>query len=122
MAISGHNSTTGAFTTRALLNVALEQEKQIREFVRGRLENADIAHGFDHVEYVVNMARKIALREGADLHIVIPAAYLHDLVNLPKDAPDRHTASTMSADAAAPARDRTSSARCPRSPGRSRPE
>jgi uncharacterized protein len=33
------------------------------------------------VEYVVNMAKKIAVQEGADLRIVIPAAYLHDLVS-----------------------------------------
>jgi uncharacterized protein len=62
-------------------NITPEQEKRIREFVKERLREADIAHGFDHVEYVVNMARKIALREGADLRIVIPAAYLHDIVS-----------------------------------------
>jgi uncharacterized protein len=55
-------------------------EKQIRDFVRERHRNADIAHGFDHVEYVVNMAKKIALSEGAALRIVVPAAYLHDIV------------------------------------------
>ncbi len=58
-----------------------EQEEQIRAFVKGKLQEADIAHGFDHIEYVVNMARKIALREGANLRIVIPAAYLHDVVS-----------------------------------------
>jgi len=62
-------------------DITPEQEKRISDFVRERLQNADIAHGFDHVEYVVNMARKIALREGANLKIVIPAAYLHDLVS-----------------------------------------
>lgn len=62
-------------------DIVPEQEKRIRDFVKGRLHNADIAHGLDHVQYVVNMARKIALREGADLRIVIPAAYLHDVVS-----------------------------------------
>ena len=62
-------------------DIAPEWEKQIRDFVRERLREADIAHGFDHVQYVVNMARKIALQEGADLRIVIPAAYLHDIVS-----------------------------------------
>ena len=62
-------------------DITLEEEKQIRDFVKERLRGSDIAHGFDHVEYVVNMARKIALREGADLRIVIPAAYLHDVVS-----------------------------------------
>ena len=77
-------------------NVALEQEKQIREFVKERLREADIAHGFDHVEYVVNMARKIALREGADLRIVIPAAYLHDLVSRGEvESYDLHTGESV---------------------------
>ena len=62
-------------------DITLEEEKQIRDFVKERLRGSDIAHGFDHVEYVVNMARKIALREGANLRIVIPAAYLHDVVS-----------------------------------------
>jgi uncharacterized protein len=64
-----------------LQDIAPDEEKQIRDFVRERLRGTDIAHGFDHVEYVVNMARKIALREGADLRIVVPAAYLHDMVS-----------------------------------------
>ncbi len=57
------------------------QEKQIREFAKEKLKNADIAHGFDHAEYEVGMAKKIALSEGANLRLVIPAAYLHDLVS-----------------------------------------
>lgn len=61
--------------------ITLEQEKQIRDFAKKRLRGADIAHGFDHVDCVVNMAREIALREGADLRIVVPAAYLHDIVS-----------------------------------------
>jgi len=61
--------------------MTLEQEERIRQFVKERLRSADIAHGFDHVEYVVNMARKIASSEGANLRIVIPAAYLHDIVS-----------------------------------------
>ena len=73
-----------------------EQEERIRDFVEERLRGADIAHGFDHVEYVVNMARKIAMREGADLRIVIPAAYLHDLVSRGEvESYDLHTSESM---------------------------
>jgi uncharacterized protein len=61
--------------------ISPKQEKQIIEFVKEKLRKADIAHGFDHVEYVVNMARKIASSEGAEPRIVIPAAYLHDIVS-----------------------------------------
>ncbi|MBC2833940.1 HD domain-containing protein [Gemmobacter straminiformis] len=38
--------------------------------------------------------------EAADLDILAAAAYFHDAVNLPKDAPDRATASRQSADLA----------------------
>ena len=62
-------------------DITFEQEEQIRAFVKEKLRGADIAHGFDHVEYVVSMARKIAITEGANLRIVIPAAYLHDIVS-----------------------------------------
>lgn len=62
-------------------SITREQEKQIKDLVKEKLREADIAHGFDHVECVVNMARKIALREGANLRIVVPAAYLHDIVS-----------------------------------------
>lgn len=62
-------------------NINIVQEEQIRQYVIEKLKKADIAHGFDHVECVVNMARNIALRENADLRIVIPSAYLHDIVS-----------------------------------------
>ncbi len=58
----------------------MNKEEKIRNFVKERLKNADIAHGFDHIECVVNMAKSIALAEGADLRIVVPSAYLHDIV------------------------------------------
>jgi uncharacterized protein len=55
--------------------------------VKKQLEDADASHGFNHVECVVNLSRKIGKAEGADLRILIPAAYLHDIVprNLAKD-------------------------------------
>lgn len=55
-------------------------ENQIRDFVSQKLKNADIAHGFDHIECVVNMAKMIAENENADMRIVVPSAYLHDVV------------------------------------------
>lgn len=45
-------------------------------------------------------AKKLAEKEGADLGVVIPAAWFHDLVNLPKNDPRRSKASRMSADEA----------------------
>ena len=60
----------------------------------------DSAHDLAHVQRVVRMAQRIAADEGGDLSIILPAAWLHDLVNLPKNHPDRAKASVLAADLA----------------------
>lgn len=75
-------------------------EKKIAEKINAILGEKDPAHDFNHVHRVVNNALKISQNTSADLNIVLPAAYLHDFVNLSKDSPDRKFASTLSADAA----------------------
>ncbi len=63
----------------------------------------DSAHDLAHLDRVWANAQAIADGEGgADMVVLCAAAYLHDLVNLPKDAPDRAQASMRSAQAAAP--------------------
>ncbi|SDO89323.1 uncharacterized protein SAMN05216196_11254 [Lutimaribacter pacificus] len=63
----------------------------------------DSAHDLAHLDRVWANAQAIAAGEGgADMDVLCAAAYLHDLVNLPKDAPDRAQASTLSARAAGP--------------------
>ena len=46
------------------------------------------------------MAVGLAAEEGADINIVLPAAFFHDCVNVPKNDPRRKEASRLSADAA----------------------
>lgn len=60
----------------------------------------DSAHDLAHVERVVTMARHINDAEGGDYEVIVAAAWLHDLVNLPKNHPERHNASVLAADAA----------------------
>jgi uncharacterized protein len=60
----------------------------------------DAAHDHEHVRRVVASARHLALAEGADLLVVVPAAWLHDCVAVPKDSPRRALASTLAAQAA----------------------
>jgi len=57
----------------------------------------DAAHGLSHVERVVTNARGLAAAEGAKLEVVLPAAWLHDCVMVPKDSPQRATASRLAA-------------------------
>jgi uncharacterized protein len=57
----------------------------------------DPAHDFAHFQRVVRTAKKLAIEEGAEMAVVVPAAWLHDLVNLPKNDPRRSQASRLSA-------------------------
>lgn len=78
-------------TLRAKLRKAVQEQMPV-----------DPAHDLAHLDRVWGNAQAIACAEGGDLRILLAASYLHDLVNLPKDARSRHKASTLSADAAAP--------------------
>lgn len=71
-------------------------ESQLETFIASRLA-PDPAHDLAHVRRVVENARHLATLEGADLAVVMPAAWLHDCVSLPKNHPDRHLASRQAA-------------------------
>lgn len=58
----------------------------------------DPAHDVDHIRRVVANARAIGSAEGANLDILLPAAWLHDCVFVAKDSPDRRIASRLAAD------------------------
>lgn len=60
----------------------------------------DAAHDAEHVRRVVANARALCAIEGAPYEIVVPAAWLHDCVVLPKDSPERRHASRLAADRA----------------------
>jgi len=60
----------------------------------------DLAHDINHVLRVVKTAKVLALREKANLQVVLPAAYLHDCVCLPKNHPERAQSSRLAADKA----------------------
>jgi uncharacterized protein len=75
-------------------------EQQFERFVSSRAA-ADAAHDLEHIRRVVASASALAREEGADLAVVLPAAWLHDCVALPKDAPLRATASAQAARVAA---------------------
>lgn len=62
--------------------------------------SSDPSHDFLHIRRVVSAAVKFAREEGADLNVVLPAAYFHDFVNVPKNDPRRAQASTLSGIAA----------------------
>ena len=57
----------------------------------------DGAHDPSHIRRVVNNARRLTTAEGADWLVVLPAAWLHDCVIIPKSSPDRKQASVIAA-------------------------
>lgn len=60
----------------------------------------DPAHDHAHFLRVVTTAKRLAVSEKANLDVVIPAGWLHDLVNIPKDDPRRSIASKLSGEEA----------------------
>jgi uncharacterized protein len=83
--------------TLAALRMAL------REALAAEAAGTDSAHDLSHSDRVWTHARTIAHGEGmAPSRVLLCAAYLHDLVTLPKDHPKRAKASMLSASAAGP--------------------
>jgi uncharacterized protein len=70
------------------------------DFLDAQMADADAAHDRAHVERVATTATRLAQQTEADDAIVVPAAWLHDCVVVPKDDPARDAASTRAAEAA----------------------
>ena len=51
----------------------------IKKIAQALLASDGSSHGWDHAERVWNLCRHIGRAEGADLEILRPAAYLHDI-------------------------------------------
>lgn len=60
----------------------------------------DPAHDLLHFQRVVGLAKSLCEEEGGDPAVVVPAAWLHDLVIVPKNSPLRSQASRLSAEKA----------------------
>lgn len=76
-------------------------EPRFEQFIEHIMEETpDPAHDREHVRRVVANARRLAASEGADPAVVIPAAWLHDCVIVPKDSEHRSRASQMAAERA----------------------
>ena len=75
--------------------------QQLIRFVQSKYENnGDAAHDWNHILRVVGNCKRIGANVGANLEILIPAALLHDVINVPKNHPDRLRASQQAADEA----------------------
>ena len=70
------------------------------EKIKPYYEAQDPGHDWAHILRVTKTAEALARSENADLAVVLPAAFLHDIVNVPKDHLERNRASTLAADKA----------------------
>lgn len=50
-------------------------------------QGGDVAHDLAHVRRVVANAQMLAASESARVEVILPAAWLHDCVTVPKDSP-----------------------------------
>ena len=66
----------------------MNEEDRLRVMATAACDGRSAAHDMSHVERVVSLARTIATAEDARVDVVVPAALLHELVNLPKGHPD----------------------------------
>ncbi|MEY2502571.1 MAG: uncharacterized protein QOI07_2905 [Verrucomicrobiota bacterium] len=80
--------------------MATEWEPRFAAFLAERQSASDAAHDEAHVRRVVASAKKLAAAEGADLAVVLPAAWLHDCVVIAKNSAQRSSASRLAADRA----------------------
>ena len=88
--ISSFNQLSAIMDHFALL------EEQLLDYIKTRT-GSDPAHDLNHTLRVISNAKAFAKPESADLNIVLPAAWLHDCVVLPKNSPDRRQSSTYAA-------------------------
>ncbi len=75
-------------------------EIEIAQKVEKIASSDDPAHDFQHFQRVVRTAKALCAEENGKIEVVAPAAWLHDLVIVPKNDPLRNQASGLSAQAA----------------------
>lgn len=76
----------------------LERFGLVFEKAKPFYENGDPGHDLAHIVRVIETCQRLGPAEGANQEILLPAACLHDIVNLPKNHPERAHASGMAAE------------------------
>lgn len=80
----------------------MEKSAKLIPLIRKYYQSTDPAHDWPHIGRVAATAKNLAITEKANVELVLAAAYCHDLVNLPKNHPDRSRASELAAAEAQP--------------------
>jgi len=72
-------------------------EALVTQHISSETHPRDPAHDLGHIRRVARAAQHIALGEGADVETCVAAAWLHELVFLPKNHPDSATTAARTA-------------------------
>lgn len=72
-------------------------QERFEEYLHHNWLQDDKAHDVAHFRRVWKTAQQIMETTEADWLVVLTACYFHDIVNLPKNHPERHLASTQAA-------------------------
>jgi uncharacterized protein len=80
----------------------MDRIKRLGDLLRPFYETDDPAHDWPHIGRVAATAKKLCSGESVNVECVLAAVYCHDLVNLPKNHPDRSRASELAAEKALP--------------------
>jgi len=94
------------FTSLFILSLGMQTpsiadwEEKFTDYLRSHADLEDGSHDLGHFQRVWKTAQLIDREDGlgADLLILLAAAYFHDLVALPKNHPERSRSSLLSAD------------------------
>lgn len=80
----------------------MKRIQELINLVRPYYNSPDPAHDWAHIDRVAATAKKLCEGENVSTEYVLAGVYCHDLINLPKDHPDRKNASSLSAKEAEP--------------------
>lgn len=80
----------------------MDRIRKLAELVRPFYNTDDPAHDWPHIGRVAATAKKLAEGQDVNLDCILAAVFCHDLVNLPKNHPDRSRASELAAEKAEP--------------------
>jgi uncharacterized protein len=80
----------------------MKRIQQLISLVKPYYNSIDPAHDWAHVGRVAATAKKLCENQNVNIECVLAGVYCHDLINLPKDHPDRKNASTLAAKEAEP--------------------
>lgn len=86
-------------TTAQDIRTLTQWQEELERYLEQHHQADDGAHDIAHFRRVWRTARALNAAEGhrADERVLLAAAYLHDIISLPKNHPERHLSSRLAA-------------------------